>query len=276
MEKDPAVNPATENKDVQQLVINSAKEYWREIGAALLVIIGGCLIFAYAQYKQDLAEEKAWNDFFMAEYESVRKKDDKYIERIQKALSEHKNTNAAFYARFQELSLYLTRGDLSKAEKTARRFIKINADNFFSLQVRLILAKILMSQGKFAEAMTHLNGLKNSRYLQPEVNLAIAQCLENKAEAMKQEDPSKYKQLLEGAREGYLQADAKGDRNWPRQVQSVASFALVMVQDRITNPVTASYPSLLKPESGPDAKKTGEKSSPPSEGTSKTKTPANK
>ncbi len=258
---DPHTIRPEEEQTPRERAIKILSDYRREIAAVLLVLLGGGVIYAYAQHAQRAAEARAWEAFFLAEYESTGQSEARQAERLGKAWKEHENAQAAFYAALRQLQVLLAAGETDKAATAAREFLQRNGQHRLAPQVRLILARALMAKRSYREALAELNSIPGIPYLEPAVRLAQAQCLEQEALASDSSNAPEYKQRLEGAREAYLRADARREKDWPQGLTDLASFSLVLLQDRIANPqASPPPPAPTDPEkkaTAPDAPNPG-------------------
>jgi len=254
--------PETENRGVEPKVdvqtdnawIRRVGEYWREFAVVLVLLLGGAAVYAYAEQVQREAEQKAWAAFFLAEYETLVKHDGKLAERMQQAGQAHADTQAVFYAQFMELIALAEKGAYEEAEAAARRFVKARPEHFLNPQVQLILGRVQMIRGDYAAAETTLAGIRGADHLEPEIRLAQAQCALRRAEQVQGQNPEQYKQALEGAREAFLKADAREEKEWPRRVTELSAFGLMLVQDRLRPGVASSGTAPVPvPEDGAKA-----------------------
>ncbi len=233
----------------QQALLQVVHHYWKEIAATAMILVGGGGLFAYVQHTQDAAEREAWRAFFVAEYRADGRQGEVLAKELSRALKDHGHTRAAFYARLQALKAHAEQGEVNKAVAAAQRFLEAHPDHDFTPYVHVMLAKLYMAKGAYEEARRELDAVKTPGPLAPEIALCRAQCRMQEADAAT--DEADYKRRLELAREAYLNADARMEKGWPREIGELARFSLVLVRDRIAHPERrAARPDLVVPEDG--------------------------
>jgi predicted negative regulator of RcsB-dependent stress response len=218
-------------------VVKKLEYFWREIIVAVVVIIGALVLYAVAAHVQDKAEEKAWEANFRAEYESEELADDKLVERLVKAREENPEANAGFYSCMRELTENYNKSMFDKSEAAAKLFLQRFPNHFFASQVRLSLAKVLLAEGKAAEARAQVETVLKSgaKYLESEANLTLAFTWLREAETATEKSAVEAK--LEKARERFLDVKQVGrSSNWFYPFVETASNGYVIVKDRLENP----------------------------------------
>lgn len=245
--------------------VDRIRLYRREIIAAAVILVGVMLVYGIATSIQQQAEDRAQAAFFKVEFDNANTPSLDLAKEMAAARVKHAGTKAVAYAHLRELNEYLQRNDYEKADASAREFLKEFPDHMFAPEVKLNRAKILMYKGDTAGATAIITGLKGLglSWLEPQLKLTEAQCLELKAEEAK--GTQNYQKQLEKIRDMYTDIKTFGqNRGWPAHIISQAEFALIIMRDRIAGrepsmppekpkAPTASVPLFpgLKPEAKP-------------------------
>ncbi len=221
-------------------VLKKLIAYWREITVVFVVIIGGAIAYGVAQIYQNNVEEKAAEAIFAAEQDAMSRPDQDFAGLLDPLLKQHDAANTIFYAYILEISALVEKGgkeDLQKARTVTERFLQRFPSHPFTAQIRLTIGHILMLQGDYDSAETELQLARKSGqdYLEPEIELALAQCQGARvAERRLDETNEAYEKRLEQVREQYRRLLGEQRLNtWPRPIIRSAEFALRLVEDKL-------------------------------------------
>ncbi len=203
------------------------------IAAVLITVIA--FIYRSRVEAQAIAAENA---LYKAKMDVAANLGNDYIGIFDRIVSEYPGTPAAAQAIIQQFGYANNASEYETAEKIARNFLKAFSQHQFAPRMRLALGQLLMNDGNLAEARSELEAvqrLNDASY--PEATLALAQLLEQEAEAVKDDD-AEYKKKLILAREAYSNITSQMEspsstQYWPQDLRPFAEFSLTLINDKL-------------------------------------------
>lgn len=263
MPETPTNQPSAVDEDLLQGFLKQCTTYKREILAAVIILVGGSIVYAIAESTQREAEQKAMDALFRTTQK--HKKAEERNVAVGEVIQNHKETRAASLAMIRQITALADEGKVDDALKMVSSYEARFKGEPLAPLVQLAKAQLLLNQNKYSEAKalatSMLAGIKTSThgYLEAELRLVEAQCLDLEAEANKGQ--ASYAGLLEKARDAYL--NIRNRDGWPpahpmllrsKPIQEQAAFAVVSLSHRLRlasgEPATA-----LMPEPKPEPKK---------------------
>jgi len=229
-ENHPAPVTAEAAADAAHPVLTWIGCYAREIVAVCALLIGGAVVFAIANQMRESAEAAAWEELFRTEHKAQRSGD--AAAGWRELREKRPDSTAAAYALSREIAACADKP--AEAEKAARLLLERYPASPFSGAARLALGRALLTGGKVAEARTSIEQALGAApgEFEPELRLALGLSWMKSAEAAT--DDTARRSALEQARTVLLDLrDRSRTAFWPAPVVETASFAALLVSDRL-------------------------------------------
>ncbi len=188
------------NQDVHHPIVKQLAGYKKEIIIATVAVFVLLVLYAVISSSQKAAEQKAWEDIFVATYTAqVQKKP--LAQELEKAIKENEGASAIFYAQMLQGSALgadlSKKEDLEKAAAAYESFVKKFPESKFIGQVRVDYGTVLANLGKYDDARTQYRFVIDNgpAYMEGEALLYSALTLEK--EGKTKEAIAAYSKVVE-------------------------------------------------------------------------------
>ncbi|MDR1520669.1 MAG: hypothetical protein LBU23_11115 [Planctomycetota bacterium] len=262
-----------------ELAVRAAEKIWcfrRQLLLAIGVLVAATAVFAYRRHAAAVRETEAENSVYRSEMDLLLKPDTDASAIFARDAKEFAGLSAGVRALLIKFSHDFNNRNFAEAERAARDLIAAYPENYFLPRAKLALAQALLMQDKLSESETLLRELTRAANPEifPKAKLALAQNLERRAEAIK-DNPEEYLRRLEAAEEEYNDIVARSRITvpaqrgfWPQAVVYPADFALVVIKDKLSGyrhpePMAAPAPPPAAAKADPTAAPRAEASSGP-------------
>ncbi|MFH0910834.1 MAG: hypothetical protein V1918_04945 [Planctomycetota bacterium] len=256
----PAHFDAAAAQEAVSRSVDLVAAHWRTVAAVAAVSLLAVGAYAYANYRQEQAEDRAWAAMALAHQAANP------ALALDKVVRENPAARAVAFAEMESLRAHFELGEIAQARQAAETFLKSFPRHPFAPQVRADYARLLEWDARWDEAKRAYEAVIDSGliYLQPEAYLGRARCTEELG-------------ALDAARSEYLTIQARGrEERWPPRIVSTADFrllALARTEEAGKAPVLPTSAPALEKEA-PAMSATAEEGRPGGSATSEREHPA--
>lgn len=226
-------------------IIAKVVEVKKMIILATVAIVVLALLFAIVSQIQQKAENKAWNNIFVAEFNARQQgKADALDEQFKKIAPEIANSKARFYPQMLELAQYGVsdkKEDLQKAAAAAEKFLAEFPKSSFVNQVRLDYAAVLANLGDCAKAEAQYKEVMATGDRDEKYSARLFAALMQEQTGHNEEALDNYARLA----------------NERAELASVAAYARLRLEEKMKGGAAAAQaPAAATPAAQPAAQKT--------------------